>query len=383
MIAYRQPTDALTCATTFYGLEALKVGIRFSPKYEPFLKSHSKLLEDITVYQKKLADLFASMLFDYSVLACYGELRHMKDNCDVRYLGVGFTTAKCRNRNGAYENVVKYNPHDILKLCVHGFSPQNNWSENFGGSKWQMIAKHALKYGHIDNIEFCDTAFSLSHNCSPYLDKYETKIFCIYDRGTYKNFLDVKFEKTPSEIIEYIIMDSCMNSIDHEFKNLIHRAFTLGFIGSKYGYDFLFERIRAKKTVFLLDFINKRYAPIEFMNKKFNWRKAYNFCATAKESKFYDKIKAGQKAMILVDEKQMGHYYINTQYNPNESKNFIAFSELLYDKKITNSFDELEVYDKKGSMVLLRNIKNNMILHIYYHDIAIQVGKNKVLKIKE
>lgn len=46
-------TNAFTCASTFYGLEALKVAVQFNKnkKFDIFLKSNRMLLEDINAYQ--------------------------------------------------------------------------------------------------------------------------------------------------------------------------------------------------------------------------------------------------------------------------------------------------------------------------------------------
>lgn len=355
----RVAINAFLGASTFYGLEALKVEVQLGGNFSEFHKGHTMLLNDITEYQTKVADILAKMLYDYSVLACYGELRHMNRQAKTRYKGVG-TPSPTLNRDGSYNKAILYNPNDILDFAIVGFDKENKWNGAYGGQLWQMIAKHAKKYGTISNLIFCDTAFSLSHNSAPFLDKSSTKIFFVNNTTTYKELLDTKFQDNPLNVIRYIIKKSSdwgsnKNVIDRQFIKLIERADNLGFFkrhNTIYNVS-LSETINSYSLVKidLIEYINKRYEPIEYMNKKMNPKKLHSFCTTLKQNNFYDKLQIGSHVMI----------------NDNAFTKMLNKSEHFYEMGTANYFIINKLMNNEFSNMVISNIEKEQI---YIHDLS-------------
>lgn len=374
-------TNAYDCASTFYGLEALKVQVQFHKNYSVFLKSNSKLLEDIIEYQKTLAEHLAKMLYDYSVITCYGELRHCAKTSQVRYKGAGLP-ANSGGRNSAYEKSLNYSPTQILELCIEAFDPSNKWSSSYGGEKWQAIAKHAIRYGKIDNLIFCDTAFSLSHNCSPFLNKIESNIFYINDTDKYVNLLDTKFSESLLNTLSYIVCN--VKRIDLTFKNLIIRAYNLGFIPynasglSRYNISFI-------KTIDLPLLLKTNYRPLVYQHKKMSPKKLHSWCNTLKEQKFYDKLEIGMHVMFHNENSLV--YFNPHEKNRNKKPYMHTFSyigeynisQLKYGLNFQNTFENLKIVQMNREEIGLESANGDRIYTHFRNIIAIN-DKLKTIK---
>lgn len=240
--------DAMYCACNFYSLEALKLilmGAEFGKH------SAEKLFNDIVSFQEIYSNKLSQALFDYSTLACFGEMRHAKKEC-VMYAP---QIKKGVERNQSYSDAKKYNADNILIVANKLFGC--SWSSMFGGKKWQLIAQTVAKKGKISNLIYCDTCFSLSHNTSPYLNKSESGIFRIDYCSTYKSFLDTKFQKTPLEILEYT-----RKYMSREVRNLVKRAGILGYIPEQH-----FEKSYLTENADMTEKIILSYKPIIWGNK--------------------------------------------------------------------------------------------------------------------
>ena len=129
-------------------------------------------------------------------------------------------------RADAFELAKDYDPSNILETATILFDPARvRWADSYGGYKWLLIAQHGLRRGKINDVIFCDTCFSLSHNTNPYLDKAQTNVFKIFNPVKYKNFLDYKFKYAPNDVVIHF-----SNYVGYRLKKLIFRAINLGFI---------------------------------------------------------------------------------------------------------------------------------------------------------
>lgn len=240
--------DAIFCTSTFYTLQALKVLVK--PQFGQ--KSAEKLLKDILDYEARYIEKLSIMLFDYSALVCYGEMRHAADKTTHYIPGI----RQGGDRNGSYIEATNFNPMNILRLAEKQFGDYE-WGSSFGGKKWANIAHVSQKKGRIDDLIFCDTCFSLSHNNSPYVNKDEAKIFKLGDCDAYKRFLDIKFSCEPEIIIEYALPKLNMNVL-----RFVCRARTLGFIKKSMYISFGFDDYYHQKYE---DFVFS-YIPIKWGN---------------------------------------------------------------------------------------------------------------------
>ena len=215
--------DATFVASSFYTLEALYTIVGNNMQFG--MKSHEKLYDDIIEYRNDFIPKLADALYDYTVMVVFGEMRHSNyhashsiDNIPTSEMG----------RADAFELAKDYDPSNILETATILFNPARvRWESSYGGYKWLLIAQHGLQRGKINDVIFCDTCFSLSHNSNPYLDKNQTNIFEICSPERYKNFLDYKFEYAPDEVIMYF---SRRPGVGYRLKKLIFRAVNLGFL---------------------------------------------------------------------------------------------------------------------------------------------------------
>lgn len=213
--------DALYCVSTFYSLEALELLV--VRKAEFGKHSHDKLIQDIKEFKERYVKNLSQALYDYTAMVVYGEMRHAWKT------STHYNPHVCRvsSRKESYYESLQYNPKDILEAGKRLFDPKKTiWTENFGGEKWWFIADRVSLYGRIGLQNFCDMCFSLSHNTSPYLDKFNSGIFMIDNKSTYKRILDLKFEAdNPLEVI--VTTESYLG---YRLRRLVERAFILKLI---------------------------------------------------------------------------------------------------------------------------------------------------------
>jgi hypothetical protein len=178
--------DALECVKEFYVIEALYTAVNKKTQYG--IRSQERLLDDISELRNEYNSKFASAIYDYTVMVVYGEMRHGREK--ACHYNPKVTQESCRI--DSYREALSYLPKSVLQAAVVAFDAY--WNDAYyGGVKWLRIASTVLKlYGNVPNNTFCDACISLSHNASPYLDKANTNIFYIKDKGLYKDYLDFK-----------------------------------------------------------------------------------------------------------------------------------------------------------------------------------------------
>lgn len=253
--------DAIKVATGFYVLESLDVIV------SPNFGNHSgeKLKKDIKEFKDLYAKKTSEMLFDYSVLALFGEVRHSNvytlDKHDYDW-ETDDTVILSEDRSSCYRKAVDFDPMHSLYIIEKVFSCMD-WRSGYGGDKWAYIANRTMLKGSIPNNVYCDICFSLSHNNSPYLDKSSIGIFKISGKSRYEKMLDYKLLRSP-ELFVLSHMEYCGEKI----VDLIKRAQTLGFL--KVSKSFVkADNYTTRNNSYVEDGVIN-YKPIKFGNKKIN-----------------------------------------------------------------------------------------------------------------
>ena len=101
--------DAIYCAKEFYTLESLHYVV--SQRTEFGRKSAEKLLADIEEFKARYTEKLANMLFDYSAMVVFGEMRHSKTNVHgLMWIFQWVVLVQIH-----IEVATEYNPYDILR----------------------------------------------------------------------------------------------------------------------------------------------------------------------------------------------------------------------------------------------------------------------------
>lgn len=272
--------DATFVASSFYTLEALYTIVGNNMQFG--MKSHERLYDDIIEYRNDFIPKLADALYDYTAMVVFGEMRHSKHHASHC---IGDIPTSNMGRADAFELAKDYDPSNILETATILFDPARvGWESSYGGYKWLLIAQHGLQRGKINDIIFCDTCFSLSHNSNPYLDKYQTNIFEIRNPESYKNHLDYKFEYAPDEVVMYF---SRYPGIGYRLKKLIFRAVNLGFLPNSWvGFS---NEYTDMAESFILN-----YTPIKW-GKKILSQKLYDTYNSIEEEEGYDESEEEEK----------------------------------------------------------------------------------------
>ena len=264
-----QRIDTIHAAREFYGMEAL----RLMAKCEPFRHSHEKWSQDLAEYRDAYAARLEAAIYDYSALVVAGELRHGRSNAN-RYVEA---IPQGGGRSGVYKFAKEYTPASLFLAGIAGFDASCGWASSFGGTKWQQIAKTGAKRKKYGRIPFIDTCFSLSHNTSPYFNKSDAGIFMISDAHHYKNFLDIKRNETPNEVLARVA-----NVCGFRLRQFIIRAINLELIPYWYAPQtqyFAWERQNADEAEDLV----LAYTPVEWGTEELP-------CAIKKSNSWVDDI---------------------------------------------------------------------------------------------
>lgn len=255
------PVDILLCVREFYVLMAIDA----IKKTEMFKKSHEKWEDAYEKYKKKYVGQLAKAVYDYTVLAVAGEMRH-----GVR--GANLCNAEIiqqSSRETAFHAARIYTAKSILDAAIVAFDcgeetildeghscgqcdeedcngdecdnweypepePSKNklrWNSGFGGRAWLKIAEAGLLLDTLGEIGFIDHCIDLSHNNSPYFDKHQAGIFFLANKDWYRDCLDYKRKSKALDLIATFPCSTRLNS-------LVERAVTLKILPEvtpKYG----------------------------------------------------------------------------------------------------------------------------------------------------
>lgn len=259
MINLESRIDILAATTMFYQMEvvdAIKVE-------DMFKKSHEKWEDDWSYFTKEYRTKLANAIFDYTVMAVAGEMRHANRCSDIR---TDFDYNDT-SRNTAYKNVAVYDPWSLLKTAATVFGPDVDWNGGYGGEKWAAIAEAALTRKTYNDVVWIDHIVDLSHNNASYFDK--GAIFSLCDSHNYLRFLTYKRKNTDDMKLLTLPMSI-------KLKGLLDRAVVLGIIPTipERKEPFKIDGIdifRASKENFgEASFNIMGYTPIEWGSKRVN-----------------------------------------------------------------------------------------------------------------
>ena len=257
----RSEFNILHAVNEFYAL----MGIEAIAKTEPFRHSHERWNRDFTEYRERYVKQFANAVYDYTVLATAGEMRHAKRQSNYCFPDFDSTFGS-HGRVHVYRNM-QYDPIQLLQCAVMIFDSENNtWGTGYGGQPWCNIAKAGLMKGRVPDVVFADHCVDLSHNSAVYFDKAGTGILELESDSNYKEFLTFKYEADPIDLIR-------RTGKSTHTEGLIERAVNLGILPVKCVQPYrkinpwgLFGSYSADKATELV----LRYEPIEFGTETIN-----------------------------------------------------------------------------------------------------------------
>lgn len=182
---------------------------------------YEKWLRDFGAYKSQYNKQFANMLYDYTVLAVAGEMRHGGRQSEYYNPNVPIGGS----RSSAMEYAKGYTPQSVLEAGKSLFEDGGWHDSSFGGDAWADIACVGLTREDVGDVIFIDSCVYLSHNGSFYFDKTDAGIFCILSVSDYGNFLNQKRHYSP----EQLVADGCLR-VSVELLALIKRGVYLGIL---------------------------------------------------------------------------------------------------------------------------------------------------------
>jgi len=166
-----------------YSLEGIHAVMKSRKDFEDSGGFKQRLEREMDEVSKQLTRL----LYDQSVLACIGEVRHYgaracignllaASNEVILAIGVVLPQvfrAVANGRDAAYKNARVYDDKELLELSCLCFLAPDRWDGGFGGVAWGAIAKNALEFrlGTISQAEFVEKAITLVHNGGSFIFK--------------------------------------------------------------------------------------------------------------------------------------------------------------------------------------------------------------------
>ena len=197
------------CVREFYCLQAVELLARA----DKFLRSHERWVRDFQEYKQRYTENLANAMLDYSVLVCFGEMRHGAQYCSRYNPNVPYA----RERDESYRSAIQFTPDSILDSAYSLFT-EGEWDISYGGAAWALIAEVALNRLRqkdvwcIDEV-FIDRCVDLSHNGSIYFDKTETGIFWLMNETYYKAFLYRKRYSPPEVLLRSEIVSETLSKL--------------------------------------------------------------------------------------------------------------------------------------------------------------------------
>ena len=188
--------DITKCIREFYLLECMNI----LKKVTPFRHSHEKWLEDFNDYRDTYIDKLEQAIYDYTVMVVGGEIRHAYNHCSIYNPNAPIGGS----RDSSYTSILEYTPESIAYTAYRLFNDADYWEHGYGGKPWANIAKTINLRNKLPKVAYIDHCVDLSHNTSPYFDKYQSNIFLLDSKHAYINLLNTKKDCSPMYLINYI-----------------------------------------------------------------------------------------------------------------------------------------------------------------------------------
>lgn len=188
---FDKKVNIVTIVSIFYALFGMKSMLEH--KKLSFVHSAEKLKKEITEYLNYISNIFADMIYEYAFLACYGELRYIKDRIECNNANVVPKYGIITNGRKEYFHYIKraynYSKKSIIecaKIMFGGFE----WDRSFGGYGWWRVCKVFQYYETMPPYVFIDYCVDIEHNTGSFLNK-SCDIFSS-DLTGMENLLDFK-----------------------------------------------------------------------------------------------------------------------------------------------------------------------------------------------
>lgn len=228
----------------FYVLVGMKA-ILDRPEFN-FYHSVETLRKDIEDYLNYISNIFSRMLYEYTVIAVFGELRYagvktsgavisinnklIQEMSNISYYNLGD-----RNRYHAYlEFIDRFTPKSIYQTGITLFK-NLRWEKEYGGDNWARIADIINKYEHLPTQVFIDYCADIEHNSGCYLNK---SCGLFHPEISMNYILNAKRDLCLSDVVERV-----RNNLDVKTFKLYERfvsimGFLLGNSGLNLPYTF-------------------------------------------------------------------------------------------------------------------------------------------------
>lgn len=223
--------DIITLFKGFYALQMLEA----CATPDEFLASHARWKEDFNHFKTWYYNTLAQMIYDYSVLSCFGELRHTHEQCECTINhSYFFERTSCARSEFVKDMNIPFTAKSIIHIAKILFG-ECCWSNGYGGDKWCDIANAQDLYVKGQEAVYIDHCVDLEHNNGTYFNK-ELIFFVDSYYGGLHDYLDFKYEAKPEELY--------MTCTIRPIQELILRANNLGIITplSKYFHFYSDER---------------------------------------------------------------------------------------------------------------------------------------------
>lgn len=130
---FDKKVNIITIVSIFYALFGMKSMLEH--KELRFVHSAEKLKKEITEYLNYISNIFADMIYEYALLACFGELRYVKNKVKCNEVDIIPTYGTDTDNRKEYLHYIKraynYSKKSIIecsKIMFGGFK----WERSFG-----------------------------------------------------------------------------------------------------------------------------------------------------------------------------------------------------------------------------------------------------------
>lgn len=160
----------LTCI--FYALNGMYAIISAEPLR--FVHSAAKLKAEVEEYLNYVSGIFAQMIRDYTILACYGELRYVTEKLEDSPFHFSHYKFDANLPRGCYcsyvQDGLEYSTKSIAECCEFLYGGLF-WDESFGGPAWYEISRAIKMYETYPTTVFVDHCVDLQHNTGYFINK--------------------------------------------------------------------------------------------------------------------------------------------------------------------------------------------------------------------
>lgn len=205
--------NLVTLLKGFYALQMLEA----TSDVDSSIHSHNRWWNDFKSLRDFYYERLALMIYDYSVLALFGEMRHGRYKChmyvDTDYFDKYGSGPRSNFTRG---NKIPYSASSIVSISKKLF--RYGWQSGYGGEAWGKIADAQDLYIKGQEAIYIDHCVDLQHNGGYYFNKE----LIFHMDGDLANYLDTKFKGDRDEIFHLCPV--------REIQDLIIRANNLGII---------------------------------------------------------------------------------------------------------------------------------------------------------